>query len=246
MRSALELKNKWLAELPLIMARTGMYAMNGTHVQDVCRRLLDELCFLDERDDGYWRDLMDRYGSLGVQGPFLEMFGRDRNCTAEVASVFAEQFHRLGYLAVDRTLDEADWLAFTTAVRERFGTTDVRRSEIVAEFGEPSLVVDRRVLCYVPGDSSGWAFVDCWTEYQRSYVPGEGTYDTARDDDPLVREFRLPADTFESGLHLTLFGKVLRWGPGWWIHHPDDTVPAESQAIAAQLRQIESDDPSRP
>lgn len=38
------------------------------------------------------------------------------------------------------------------------------------------------------------------------------------DEDPLVRAFRLPAENFESGLYLTLYGKVLRWGPGWWIH----------------------------
>jgi hypothetical protein len=133
----------------------------------------------------------------------------------------------------------------TTAVHDRFGDSDVRRSEIVAEFGEPSLVVDRRVLCYVPTESTGWAFVDCWAESQTSYAPGKGSFEVNVDEDPLVREFRLPAEDFESGLYLTLYGKVLRWGPGWWIHHPGRDASPESQAIATQLRQIQADDPSQ-
>jgi hypothetical protein len=86
----------------------------------------------------------------------------------------------------------------TTAVQDRFGDSDVRRSEVVAEFGEPSLVVDRRVLCYVPTQSTGWAFVDCWAESQTTYAPGKGSFEVNVDDDPLVREFRLPAEDFES------------------------------------------------
>ncbi|MER7450293.1 hypothetical protein ABTW96_08390 [Nocardia beijingensis] len=44
---------------------------------------------------------------------------------------------------------------------------------------------------------------------------------------------------------MTLYGRVLRWGPGWWIHHPSETQTDEQAAIAAQLQQIESADPSQ-
>jgi hypothetical protein len=43
---------------------------------------------------------------------------------------------------------------------------------------------------------------------------------------------------------LTLFGKVLRGGPGWWLEHPEG-LSETKQAIAAQLRGIESRDPSQ-
>lgn len=59
-----------------------------------------------------------------------------------------------------------------------------------------------------------------------------------------MRAVRRPAVDFESGLTLTLYGTVLRWGPGWWLDHPDG-LSNEQQAIAAQLRAVESDDPSQ-
>lgn len=69
--------------------------------------------------------------------------------------------------------------------------------------------------------------------------------DAESDADPLVRDIRTPAAGFEDGLVLTLYGKVLRWGPGWWIHQPGETATDEQKAIAEQLRNIEADDPSR-
>jgi hypothetical protein len=73
--------------------------------------------------------------------------------------------------------------------------------------------------------------------------PGRGRYEGEPDDDPLIRSARFPAADFEAGLILTLYGKVLRWGPGWWIHQPDGLTD-EQQAIAAQLREVEAGDPS--
>jgi hypothetical protein len=106
MRSAADLKDKWLALLPMIMSRTGMFGSTGGEIEGLCLRLLDDLCFLDERDEDTVAEVhgdRSRYGKLGTQGPFWEMFGRDRSCTPEVASVFAEYFHRLGYLTVERS-----------------------------------------------------------------------------------------------------------------------------------------------
>lgn len=59
-----------------------------------------------------------------------------------------------------------------------------------------------------------------------------------------MRAVRRPAGDFASGLTLTLYGKVLRGEPGWWLDHPQG-LSDEQQAIAAQLRSVESDDPSQ-
>ncbi|GAB3841286.1 hypothetical protein GCM10027610_050390 [Dactylosporangium cerinum] len=87
------------------------------------------------------------------------------------------------------------------------------------------------MLCYAPADMSGWVFIDCFAEHHEEYVPGAGRYEWRRDGDPLVRAVRRPAGDFESGLTLTIYGKVLRWGPGWWLNHPEG-LPDEQQAHA--------------
>jgi hypothetical protein len=231
--------------LPRFVTRPGMYAVDGRAYDIQARTLLADLCFLDERDadkDSVHQALRG-YGKLGVIGPFTALFGQDDRYVDEVASVFAEQFHRLGYLAVDRTLDPADWSDLTAGLHQRFDGRDVRRSEVEATYGTPSLIVGKRVLCYAPGNGTAWAFFDCFAEPVRRYEPDVGTYTFEPDLDPLVRCVRQPAKTFEAGLILTVYGKMLRWGPGWWIHQPHHLSP-EQQAIAAQLRDVEAQDPS--
>jgi hypothetical protein len=223
------------------MKRTGMYARDGREMETVAGQLLRDLCFLDERDSDYEQALerLRGYGPLGVHGPFTSMFGSAPSCGAEVASVYAEVFHRLGYLAVDHLIGPAPWRELTAGLRDRFEGRDVRRSEAEAYLGPASLVVDSRVLCYAAGDpSAGWVFLDCRADGTRVYQPGRGTYETAADTDPLIRSVRASASEFEAGLILTLYGKVLRWGPGWWIHHPDSDASPQTQAIASQLRQV--------
>lgn len=248
MRSATELRQRWLEELPRVMARPGMWARDGREMETVASTLLRELCFVDERDGDYdeVRTVPAGFGKLGVHGPFAALFGNEPSCAAEVASVFAEQFHRLGYLAVDRLLDPTEWTGVLTGLHERFADRDVCRSEVVAEFGPPSLMIDQRVLCYAPDDpTAGWVVVDCFDQPRTEYEPGAGRYRWRRDDDPLVRDVRRPAEDFERGLILTLFGNVLRWGPGWWVRHPGDGASEQTLAIAAQLRDIEARDPSQ-
>lgn len=102
------------------------------------------------------------------------------------------------------------------------------------------------MLCYAAADpAAGWLFVDSPGVYVRRYEAGHGGYTAEKDTDPLVRSLRLSSQPFEEGLILTLYGKVLRWGPGWWIDHPSPTQTPEQQAIARQLRQIRAADPSQ-
>ncbi|MFI7678188.1 hypothetical protein [Actinophytocola sp. NPDC049390] len=220
MRTAEDLRRRWHDRVRLVFARVGMYATTGHEMQLYAETLLDDLCFLDERDDEFRAatEELRRHGKLGVHGPFAALFGAEGRYVPEVASVFAEVYHRLGYLSVDRLLTVEEWAPFAD-VRDWVGERDIRRGEVVATFGAPSLVVDKQVLCYAPADGSGWVFVDCWDERTPRYEPGLGRFDVPVEDDPLVRDVRVPADTFEDGLVLTLLGRVLRWGPGWWIHH---------------------------
>lgn len=246
MRSPEQLKRQWLAEVKYRFARPEMYARSGPEMELVAGGRLRDLCYLDERDVDYEQveEVVRGFGKLGVHGPFAAIFGAERRCTAEVASVYAEFYHRLGYLVLERLLGPAEWTPLTR-LREWVGDRDVRRSEVEDAFGEPSLRVGKRVLCYAPADGGRWVFFDCWDEPSPRYVPGEGRFDGGLETDPLVRDVRTPAADFEDGLILTLYGKVLRWGPGWWIHHPSETASEEEQVIADQLRQIDSADPSQ-
>ncbi|GIH07855.1 hypothetical protein Rhe02_59220 [Rhizocola hellebori] len=222
-----------------------MYAADGRAYDVQARTLLADLCFLDEReaDQDSVDQVIDGYGKFGVVGPFTALFGSEGRYVEEVASVFAEQFHRLGYLAVDRTLSKDAWSELMAGVRERFNEHDVRRSEVDAMYGTPSLIVGQRVLCYAPDDGSAWVFFDCFAEAVRRYEPATGAYTFEPDHDPLVRCVRTPAKTFDAGLILTVYGKVLRWGPGWWLRHAERLSP-EQKAVAAQLREVEAEDPS--
>jgi len=229
-----------------MITRAGLYATGGAGFDAQLKALLGDLCFLDEReqDRDSVSEVLGRYGQTGVVGPFQALFGASGNYVDEVASVWAEQLHRLGYLHVDRLVETDAWHQLLAGLRDRFDGKDVRRSEVEAVYGPPSIVAGKRVLCYAPADNSGWVFVDTYPEWTQRYLPGKGRYDGERDDDPLVRSVRAPAPDFESGLTLTLYGKVLRWGPGWWIDHPAGLTD-DQQAIAAQLRSIEAADPSQ-
>jgi hypothetical protein len=65
-RSAEELRARWLDLIALIMKRTGMYAATGSEMQLLALHLLKDLCFLDDRDadaEREWSRLFRTYGS---------------------------------------------------------------------------------------------------------------------------------------------------------------------------------------
>jgi hypothetical protein len=247
MRSAEDLRKRWLELIPAVIGRVGMYAASGREMQIIADRLLADLCFLDDRDADaeQERRQLQSYGKRGVPGPFEALFGSPR-CQAEVASVYAEVFHRLGYLAIDHPVNPQRWQELTGRLREWFEDRDVRRSQAEQLLGPPSLVADRRVLCYAAANPAlGWLFIDAYAEDVRRYDAGHGRYTADYDTDPLIRSVRRSGPDFEAGLILTLYGKALRWGPGWWIDHPGANGSAERQAIASQLRDINAADPSQ-
>jgi len=211
--------------------------------------LLSDLCFVDERDSDFEaaREARGLYGKRGVAGAFNAVLGPDCPYIAEVASVYAEDFHRLGYLEVEPRLDAAAWTSLLEGLQDTYHQSDCRQSDVVAKHGPPDLVVDKRVLCYVsPAGDGGWVYFDFWEAPTATYTPGRGGLAwTWHDEDPLLRSIRIPAETFEGGLILTLWGKFVRWGEGWWLDRPSEVPPPGSDPdILEQLRSIHAADPS--
>jgi hypothetical protein len=190
-----------------------MHATDGAQAELVAGGLLGDLCFIDEREADHERirrAVLHRHGSLGVAGAFSAMFGERGRYDAEVASVYAQAFTALGYLALDRRLSGSDLASVHDAALGYQGK-DARRSDVVRDVGEPSLSVDRRVLCYAGEDDEGWIAFDCWEPYAPlPYDPDKGGFSSARPDDPLLRAVRLPADTFAGGVLLTRYGRALQ------------------------------------
>src|SRR5258708_11974231 len=104
MRSAADLRQRWLDVLPRMVTRPGMWAADGRAFDVLARGLIADLCFLDEReqDSDDVNALLHGYGKLGVAGPFIALFGKDRNSAPEVSPVFADRFHRLAHLPPHR------------------------------------------------------------------------------------------------------------------------------------------------
>ena len=118
--------------------------------------------------------------------------------------------------------------------------TTCLRSEVEAEIGPPSCAVGDMVWCYAPATSSeGWVFFDFARERVLQYKAGKGRYqDLEWKSDPLLRNVRVPAPDFDSGLVLTLYGKVCRWGTGWWIVQAEQGRPNAPDGIAGQFRDV--------
>jgi hypothetical protein len=193
-----------------------MFATTGGEMELLADGLLQDLCFLDDRDSEYGQardDLLKHYGSVGVVGPFVAMFSQFR-CQAEVASIYAELFCRLGYFVVDCVVSLSRWAELTTDLLSQFDGRDLLRSEAEELLGAPSLVVDRRVLCYAsPRSLDGWVFVDCYQASARKYVPGLARFEVTSDADPPVRSVRRSTGRLKDGLILTQLGQQLRLGP---------------------------------
>lgn len=200
MRTADEMRERWLWELPLILRRPGMYATDGQNVDVFLGMRMRDMCFLDDRDAEYEtvHESSRRYGPRGLVTPFDRTFGDLSSYTGEVASIRAEEFHRLGYLPVTRFLDTDTW-ALANDLCARLPEQDLRVSAIVAALGEPSFTGDR-VLCYAPADGTGWMFFDSFTE--------PGVYPV--EPDPRIRNARVPHTSPVDGFILTPHGRTVR------------------------------------
>ncbi|HEV3237165.1 MAG TPA: hypothetical protein VGZ25_09270, partial [Gemmataceae bacterium] len=113
--------------------------------------------------EGYREELHVRriFTASGVDGRFRSRFGKTNNYVCEVASVYAEVAHRLGYLAVVNTLAKDEWRIFRSGLRHKCRSRNWRVSEVTLEFGAPSLLIGHMVFAYVPqATERGWVCFD--------------------------------------------------------------------------------------
>jgi hypothetical protein len=259
MLTAEEIRAQQLKRLEAILARPVLWSVCGPDYEIAIRSQIGELSVIDEQgaEGGRWLDGLLRYhGESGVAGAFSAVFGLqgtqrnpyfDCEFLEEIGSVYARAMLHLGYLELERRLADTEWTTLREAVTE-YDSKDCRRSDIVSRFGEPSLAVGERVLCYVAQASDdAWVYFDCFENQAPAAYDIEkgGLAHNPWVKDPLLRDVRAPAANFADSFVLTAWGKLVRWGPGWWIDHPRPDLDAKSAAIAAQLRRIAENDPSQ-
>jgi hypothetical protein len=251
MRTIEEVRGRLIGHVAGLVATPSMFGRSAEGVENLALGLLGDLCFIDEReaDSDATRHLHMTYGPTGVSGRFGQIFapdalgGRTRSygrLTNEVASVFAREFHRLGYIELPRLLTDAEW----TAIREGlcdYVEGDYRRSAVIARHGIPSLTVGNDVLCYAAGSSPrDWIYFDCDEPLPAAgYPPSLGIQERRGwPRDPLLRDIRVPARSFADSLILTTWGKVARWGPDW-IDNPEHQAGDHNASAPTQLHFIE-------
>jgi hypothetical protein len=132
---------------------------------------------------------------LGVAGPFIAMFGED----------------------AERLLDADDWNHLTTSVRERFDGKDVRRSEVEASFGRPSLVIENAYSATPPPTRL------------------DGSLSTASRNAEAASTWQALDATSGDETMIHWYGRCA----------VPRRMSDEKHAIAAQLRDVEAGDPSQ-
>jgi hypothetical protein len=250
-RSIKEIRQAKLEELKQMVQRPELWASDGRSIQTLIQGVIGDLCFIDEREAEYSAkcEVLYRYGKLGVAGAFRAVFGETSNYTAEVASVFAEIACSLSYVQPARRLSAVEWRPLIASIHDKFEEVDVRRSAVLEQIGEPSFDIGNRVLCYAGPSIGDWVAFDCWEETTSKYIVEDGYlrhgFFPQREEDPLLRCVRIPADSFNESLVMTIYGKVLRWGPGWWLDTEFTRNTETPDGIREQLQDIDNSDPSQ-
>jgi|SRR5579872_45751 len=202
MRTAEEIRTRFLQILDGAVRRPLMYGGSDWGVELFMRNLLSDLCFIDEREQELKHALteLDERGlssSTGVVGSFRARIANVRDVGNEVASVYAEIAGRLGYLSLQRRLTPAEWKRLRKGLRASCRDRDWRASEVREWFGDPSLEV-HTVYCYAPEDRNArWVFFD--------FADSEARRGGQRDY--VLRNVRIPAASFERELVFTPYGR---------------------------------------
>lgn len=160
------LRERLMAQFEAMVLRTGMYAVDAYAADALVRQLLGTLAYVDEVEENYRTLTRDRsseaFGALGP--PCIERWFRPlrpgHSAAAEVFSWHAELAERFGWIKVQR-LSQPDWDSLRLDDLDRFRRHDHTRLSLNQQLPAPSLVVDRRILCFTPADPAGrWVFFD--------------------------------------------------------------------------------------
>jgi hypothetical protein len=210
MDKAVAMHARLIEQVSQMLQRAGMYAVHDQDFESLCWLRLGDLRFLDDLPEPS-RDelgLSDKYRSCGIPGPFREAFGKEHRYYNEVASVYAEVFHRYGYLTPGRLVPDEEWPGLLAAADSAYRDADTRLSDVVEDLGPPSFKIHRYLLCYGPESGTGWVFFDGFTYHPDEHGAPQTVF-TGYPADPILRSIRLPGPDFEAGLRLTPLGAAL-------------------------------------
>ncbi|MGW1608416.1 hypothetical protein ACWCQZ_03215 [Streptomyces sp. NPDC002285] len=155
--SAEEIHAYLVEQLNLALRRPGMFGG-----ETALWMLVDHLLFVEGQPKAWDEErarLAERgcWDALGVRGVFRELIP-GRHYDSGTASVHAEFAHRRDWLRPDRVLDEQEYEALAGRARQWAGKDRVW-SEVIAEFGEPSVLFGGnnplygKTLGYLTGDT---------------------------------------------------------------------------------------------
>jgi hypothetical protein len=198
-RSSADIRERLLERLDGVLERPGMWAVAAFGTGVTVLRILDDLCFIDERDEmeAVAERLRRRFPGATYIWQIDDWFGPPRlGMQNETATILREEAVRLGYVEV-RRLTEGEWarlrLDDLAWCRER----DWRAGELDEWLPAPSWGRDphrRSVYAFAPPDEdAGWVGFD---------------FDGVKED-ALLRDVRLPTEPARDGVVLTPHGRTL-------------------------------------
>ena len=193
MRTIEEFRELMIAVLHESLHRPAFYCCVGRTADSFYSQIISQLCWIDEREAEF-RHLTVHDGMLGgpmgVYGQFFDQhLSIPDRFSNEIASTYAQAAYRLGYFSPERVLAEKEFDKLKLALGRNFMKIDHVMSEIVLQFGKPSLDVlggQTTVHCYGSCDrNASWIYFD----YSRCFPPIDSrTFDWF--DEPKLRDIR--------------------------------------------------------
>lgn len=186
--------------------------------ENALRLYFDAMAFADCGEEAWARDLsvlrsLEAFASTGVTGAVERVLGH--RAADVMASVYAEIACRHAWLTLDSNLPEADY----DRIRNRLPAwcaQDRSHSEVVAEFGEPSMLIGGssprypKTLIYATAHTdSPLIFFHLWNGMQ----PGASATWPREHPEPILLATRCGGERFADGFIFTPAGSARRAQP---------------------------------
>jgi hypothetical protein len=209
-RTAGDIRDYLLRQLNSALRRPGMY---GAEI--ALRLYFDAIAFTDRGERLWAKDLSalqsrEAFIPTGVTGAVERVLGH--RAEDVMASVYAEIAHQHAWLTLDNNLLEADY----DRIRSRLPAwcaQDRSHSEVITEFGEPSMLIGGssplypKTLAYATARAgSPLIFFHLWNGTQ----PGAGTNWPPEHPEPLLLAARYGGARFIDGFIFTPAGSARR------------------------------------
>lgn len=209
-RTAGDIRGYLLRQLNSALRRPEMFG-----AETALRLYCDAVAFADRSEHAWAGDLSvlrsrEAFASTGVTGAVERVLGH--RAADVMASVYAEIAHRNAWLTLDNNLPEADY----DRIRNRLPAwcaPDRSHSEVIAEFGEPSMLIGGpnplypKTLAYATAHTdSPLIFFHLWNGTQ----PGAGTTWPPEHPEPVLLAARCGGARFADGFVFTPAGWARR------------------------------------